>query len=150
MKKTTQNKTPFGEPDHIPHSEMEKQFDEQSKKNYERIDKEVVDALKEADRICPKEDFDECRPLLPSERKAVRKTIAGMERFTVWLSRITFMLFLFAYWCVEHPKCLAAQEKVKALEERVEQLESIVNPTNMPVETIWFDPTNSNTMIARN
>lgn len=110
----TESKTPFGEPDHIPHSETERRFDEQSKENYERIDREVMDALK---------------PLLPYERKAVRKTIDGMERFTVWLYRITFMLFLFAYWCVEHPKCLAAQERVKALEERVEQLSEMLNPT---------------------
>lgn len=130
---TEAEESPFGEPDHIPHSEMERRFDEQSKENYERIDREAMKALEETDKILTA-SARKCGRLLPSERRKVRELINWQERFLVWIMRITFMLFLYAYWYVEHPKCLAAQEKVKALEERVEQLNEMFNPTEAPEE----------------
>lgn len=145
---TTQNETPFGEPDHIPHSEMEERFDRQSKENYDRIDKEFMDAIEETDRKCSKSDI--CcgyAPLTYKERKVVRELIGWQERLLVWMFRIAFLTYMYMYWHVTDVRIRQSMERIDSLEEKVEQLNGICNPTNLLPEAICFD---GNTMIARN
>lgn len=148
MKKTTQSKTPFGEPDHIPHSEMEERFDRQSKENYERIDKEFVEAMEKTDKECKKADIRSGHaPLTYKERKAVRELIGWQERLLVWMFRIAFLTFMYMYWHVTDVRIRQSMERIDSLEEKVEQLNWICNPTNLLPEAICFD---DSTMIARN
>lgn len=148
MKKTPKNETPFGEPDHIPHSEMEERFDRQSKENYDRIDKEFMDVIEETDRECRKADIRSGHALLTyKERKAVRELIGWQERFLVWMFRIAFLTFMYMYWHVTDVRIKQSMERIDSLEEKVEQLNGICNPTNLFPEAICFDNT---TMIARN
>lgn len=144
----TQSETPFGEPDHIPHSEMEERFDRQSKENYERIDKEFMDAIEETDRKCSKSDI-RCgyAPLTYKERKAVRELIGWQERLLVWMFRIAFLTYMYMYWHVTDVRIRQSMERIDSLEEKVEQLNGICNPTNLLPEAICFD---DSTMIARN
>lgn len=54
------------------HSKMEEEFDRISNENYERIDREVVDAMKETDKECKRADIlSGHAPLTYKERKAV-------------------------------------------------------------------------------
>ena len=148
MKKTPKNETPFGEPDHIPHSEMEERFDRQSKENYDRIDKEFMDAIEETDRECRKADIRSGHaPLTYKERKSVRELIGWQERFLVWMFRIAFLTFMYMYWHVTDVRIRQSMERIDSLEEKVEQLNGICNPTNLFPEAVCFD---NATMIARN
>lgn len=141
----TQSETPFGEPDHIPHSEMEERFDRQSKENYERIDKELMDAIEETDKKCEKPD--RYAPLTCKERRAVRELIGWQERLLVWMFRIAFLTYMYMYWHVADVRIKQSMERINSLEEKVEQLNGICNPTNLFPEAICFD---DSTMIARN
>ena len=125
--------TPFGEPDHVPHSEMEEKFDEQSKESYERLDREVMDAIKETDKYLPK-DLDKYEPLKATERKKLRELMGWQERLLVWMFRIAFMTFMYMYWHVTDVTIKKSQERITALEERVEQLNELLNPTEAPEE----------------
>lgn len=146
--KATQVETPFGEPDHIPHSEMEERFDRQSKENYDRIDKEFMDAIEKTDRECRKTDIRSGHaPLTYKERKSVRELIGWQERLLVWMFRIAFLTFMYMYWHVTDVRIKQSMERIDSLEEKVEQLNGICNPTNLFPEAICFDNT---TMIARN
>ena len=125
--------TPFGEPDHVPHSEMEEQFDKQSKENYERLDREVMDSLREADTLCT--NLDKYKPLKATERKKVRELIGWQERLLVWMFRIAFMTFMYMYWHVTDVSIKKSQEQIKELQEKVELLNEMFNPTEAPEET---------------
>ena len=69
------------------------------------------------------------------------------ERFLVWMFRIAFMTFMYMYWHVTDVRIRQSMERIDFLEEKVEQLNGIYNPTNFLPEAICFD---GNTMIARN
>lgn len=115
-----------------PYRSMEEHFDKQSKENYDRIDREVMDSLREADTICP--NLNKYEPLKATERKKVRELIGWQERFLVWLIRFTLMLFLYAYWQVHYPGYLKDKERIRELEEKVELLNEMLNPTEAPEE----------------
>jgi hypothetical protein len=127
---------------------MEEEFDRVSKENYERIDREVIDAMKETDMVCKKADIRSGHaPLTYKERKAVRELIGWQERLLVWMFRIAFLTFMYMYWHVTDVRIRQSMERIDSLEEKVEQLNGICNPTNLFPEAICFD---DSTMIARN
>lgn len=126
-----QAETPFGEPNHIPHSEMEERFDRQSKENYERIDREFMDAIEEADRECKKADIRSGHaPLTREERRKLRELMGWEERLLVWMFRITFMTFMYMYWHVADVRIKQNTERIRELEAKV----GLVNEVAMPME----------------
>lgn len=130
------------------HSNMEEEFDRISKENYERIDREFMDAIEETDRECKRADIRSGHaPLTYKERRKLRELMGWQERLLVWMFRIAFMTFMYMYWHVTDVRIRQSMERIDSLEEKVEQLNGICNPTNLLLEAIYFD---DSTMIARN
>ncbi len=114
---------------------MEEEFDRVSKENYERIDREVIDAMKETDMVCKKADIRSGHaPLTYKERKAVRELIGWQERLLVWMFRIAFMTFMYMYWHVTDVRIKQNMERIQELEEKVELVKEAVMPTEAPEE----------------
>lgn len=135
-RKPTKEEEEFAKSIHpaTPYRSMEEQFDKQSKEDYERIDREVMDAIKETDKYLPK-DLDKYEPLKATERKKVRELIGWQERLLVWMFRIAFMTFMYMYWHVTDVNIKKAQEQIRELQEKVELLNEMFNPTEAPEET---------------
>ena len=133
-RKPTKEEEEFAQSIHpaTPYRSMEEQFDKQSKENYERIDREVMDSLREADTLCP--NLDKYEPLKATERKKLRELMGWQERLLVWIFRIAFMTFMYMYWHVTDVTIKKSQERITALEERVELLNEMLNPTEAPEE----------------
>lgn len=115
------------------HEEIEKDFDRISDENYERLDKEVTKAIKDFNDHMPR-NLDKYSPLRATERKKVRELIGWQERLLVWMFRIAFLTFMYMYWHVTDVTIKKSQERITALEERVELLNEMLNPMEAPEE----------------
>ena len=110
-------------------SEREDMFDSISEENYNRIDKEVVDGIKKTNLLVwidnlldnPKKYLQ----FLPRERKRLRELMGWQERLLVWLIRLTFFMFMYAYWNVHYPQYQKAQERIAELENKLAQYETL-------------------------
>ena len=133
------------------HAHIEKEFDRISDENYERIDKEFVEAMKETDRECKKADIRSGHaPLTYKERRKLRELMGWQERFLVWMFRIAFMTFMYMYWHVTDVNIKKSQEQIKELQEKVELLNEMLNPTEAPEESNhWMLCNGTGTMLAR-
>ena len=132
---TAQTETPFGEPDHIPYSEMEERFDRQSKENYDRIDKEFLDAIEETNGECDEVDIRTGHaPLTCEERRKLRELMGWEERLLVWMFRITFMTFMYMYWHVTDVRIKQNTERIQELEEKAGLVNGAATPTEAPEE----------------
>ncbi len=117
------------------HDRIEKEFDRISDENYERIDKEFMDAIEETDRECKKADIRSGHaPLTYKERRKLRELMGWQERLLVWMFRIAFMTFMYMYWHVTDVRIKQNMERIQELEEKVELVKEAVMPTEAPEE----------------
>ena len=117
------------------HSKMEEEIDRISNENYERIDREVVDAMEETDRVCKRADIRSGHaPLTYKERRKLRELMGWQERLLVWMFRIAFMTFMYMYWHVTDVRIKQNTERIRELEEKVELVKEAVLPTEAPEE----------------